>query len=64
VFDLRAEKTLAVSSRARLRGFVDFFNVANSHPSEIITRTTGPNLLRPVVILAPFTARIGFRLLW
>jgi hypothetical protein len=47
-----------------VRGFVDFFNIANNHPSESITRTTGLNFLRPSLILAPFTARIGFRVVW
>ncbi len=50
--------------RARVRGFVDFFNITNSSASETITRTTGANYLRPANILAPFTTRVGFRFLW
>jgi hypothetical protein len=48
----------------RLRGFIDFFNITNSHASETITRTTGSTFLRPANILAPFTTRLGFRFLW
>lgn len=64
VFDVRFEKTVELTGRARLRGFVDFFNITNSHASETITRTTGLNYLRPANILAPFTTRVGFRFLW
>jgi hypothetical protein len=64
VFDIRAEKTLNFGDRIRVRGFFDLFNIANSHASETITRTTGLNYLRPSAILAPRTARLGFRFLW
>lgn len=64
VFDVKAEKTFSFSDRMRLRAFVDFFNITNSHASETITVTTGPNYLRPTAILAPFTTRLGFRFLW
>ena len=64
MFDIRAEKTLNVGQRIRLRGFFDLFNIANSSAAETITRTTGTNYLRPTAILAPRTARVGFRFLW
>jgi hypothetical protein len=64
VLDTRFEKTLELTGRTRLRGFLDFFNITNSHASETITRATGVNYLRPSAILAPFTARVGFRFLW
>jgi len=64
VFDVRAEKTVNFGSRSRARLFVDFFNLTNSHASETITQTTGANYLRPAAILAPRTARLGFRFLW
>ena len=55
VFDVRAEKTLQLPGRMRIRGFIDFFNITNSHASETITRTgsssCGPR--HP----APFTTR-------
>jgi hypothetical protein len=64
VFDVRAEKTVELVGRLRTRLFLDFFNITNSSASETITRTTGANYLRPANILAPFTTRLGFRLLW
>ena len=64
VFDVRAEKTLTVAPNVKLRGFFDLFNITNSHASETITRSTGSNYLRPANIVAPRTARIGFRFLW
>jgi hypothetical protein len=64
VFDVRAEKTLDITANVKLRGFFDLFNITNSHAAETITRSTGANFLRPAAILAPRTARIGFRFLW
>ncbi len=64
VFDTRFERTFSVTNRVKFRGFLDFFNITNSHSSETIARTTGSNFLRPTAILAPFTSRVGFRLLW
>jgi hypothetical protein len=64
VFDVRAEKTVEMGPRLRARLFIDLFNITNSHASESITRTTGANYQRPANILAPFTTRLGFRVLW
>ena len=64
VFDFRAEKTVNFTDRIKTRLFLDLFNLTNSHASEAITRTTGANYLRPANILAPRTARLGFRFLW
>ena len=64
VFDTRFERTFSVTNRIRFRGFLDFFNITNSHASETINRSTGASFLRPTAILAPFTSRVGFRLLW
>ncbi len=64
VFDVRAERTVNFTDRIRTRLFLDLFNITNSHASEAITRTTGANYLRPANILAPRTARVGFRFLW
>jgi hypothetical protein len=64
VFDVRAEKTVNVTDRARFRLFLDIFNIANSHASETISRATGPGYQKPSAILAPVTARLGFRFLW
>ena len=64
VFDIRTEKTVNLIGRTRIRPFLDLFNITNSFKSETITRTTGANYLRPANILAPVTARVGFRFLW
>jgi hypothetical protein len=64
LFDVRAEKTIELGSRARVRAFADLFNITNSHAGEEITVQTGANFLRPTAILAPRTLRLGFRFLW
>jgi hypothetical protein len=64
VFDLRAEKTLDLTNTIKLRGFFDMFNLTNSHASETISRATGLGYQKPSAILAPRTARLGFRFLW
>ena len=64
VFDVRAEKTATLHARMRLRMFLDLFNLANSHASETISRATGTGYQRPAAILAPRTARVGFRFIF
>jgi hypothetical protein len=64
VFDIRAEKTVTFTGRMRARLFLDLFNLTNSHASETVSQATGPGYLKPSAILAPRTARIGFRVLW
>ena len=64
MLDLRTEKTINLKSRTRLRAFLGLFNITNSHASETIVRSTGTSYLKPSAILAPFTARVGFRFLW
>ena len=64
VFDVRGEKTLAFTDRIRTRLFLDVFNITNSHASETISRATGTGYQKPSAILAPITARLGFRFLW
>jgi Carboxypeptidase regulatory-like domain len=64
VFDVRAEKSVTLTSRIRLRAFVDAFNLTNSHASETIGRATGLAYQKPTAILAPFTTRVGFRLIF
>jgi hypothetical protein len=64
VFDVRAEKQLTFGSRVRLRLMFDAFNLANSHASETISRATGLSYLKPSAILAPRTARLGFRFIF
>jgi hypothetical protein len=64
VVDLRAEKTFNTGGRTKIRGFLDLFNITNSHASESITVATGNSYLKPTAILAPITARVGFRFVW
>jgi hypothetical protein len=64
VVDLRAERTVPIVDRLRARLFLDLFNITNSHASETISRDTGTGYLKPSAILAPFTMRLGARILW
>ena len=64
VVDFRLEKTIKLAGSMRLRGMFDLFNIGNSHASETIGRATGISYLKPTLILAPRTARLGFRLMW
>jgi hypothetical protein len=64
VFDTRVEKTIDITSTVKLRGFLDLFNITNSHAAETINRSAGLQYLKPTAILAPRTMRIGFRFLW
>jgi hypothetical protein len=64
VFDVRAEKNVEITSRIRTRLYLDLFNLTNSHASETIGRATGTSYQKPTAILAPFTARVGFRFIF
>ena len=64
VFDVRAEKSLTLGGRVRARVALDAFNLSNSHASETIGRATGTAFRKPTAILAPFTTRLGFRLIF
>jgi hypothetical protein len=64
VFDVRAEKSINFSPRLRIRVYADAFNLANSHASETISRATGLGYQKPSAILAPRTARLGFRFIF
>jgi len=64
VVDFRLEKTIKLAGSMRLRGMFDLFNIGNSHAAETIGRATGISYQKPVLILAPRTARVGFRLMW
>jgi hypothetical protein len=64
VFDARIEKTFKFVHNLQFRGFVDLFNMTNSHASETIGRATGISYLKPTLILAPRTLRLGFRMMW
>ncbi|MCC7124013.1 MAG: carboxypeptidase regulatory-like domain-containing protein [Acidobacteria bacterium] len=63
VFDIRAEKSITFGP-ARLRVFVDGFNLLNAYAAETISATTGPAFQTPTAVLGPRTGRVGFRLGW
>ena len=64
VVDLRVEKTVSLGPQAKVRLFLDGFNLTNRYAAETITTTAGVNFQQPTAILAPRTARIGARLIW
>jgi hypothetical protein len=64
VFDVRTEKSLRLGDRVRARVALDAFNLSNSHASETIGRATGTAFRKPTAILAPFTTRLSFRLIF
>jgi len=64
VVDLRVEKSLNLGGDAKVRLFLDGFNLTNKYAAETITTTAGANFQQPTAILAPRTARVGVRLLW
>jgi len=64
VVDVRVEKTVRFGRAARVRLFVDGFNLFNSYAAELISVATGPAFQRPTAVIAPRTGRIGFRFMW
>jgi hypothetical protein len=63
VFDLRVEKTVPLGP-AKVRLFLDGFNLTNAYAAETIITLAGPTFQQPTAILGPRTGRIGFRLIW
>jgi hypothetical protein len=61
VLDLRVDRAFTLGHGAKLRGFVDLFNLTNTNAAESRTVTTGSAYLRPTAVLAPRTLRIGAR---
>jgi hypothetical protein len=64
VLDLRTEKVVNLGDAARVRLFLDVFNITNQYAAETIGIATGTSFLRPTAILAPRVARVGFRFIW
>ncbi|MEP6893263.1 MAG: carboxypeptidase-like regulatory domain-containing protein [Gaiellaceae bacterium] len=64
IVDLRVEKTVPLGHAAKLRMFVDGFNLTNHYAGETIITTAGATFQQPTAIVAPRTGRIGFRLVW
>ena len=62
--DVRVEKTVNFGHVAKVRLFLDGYNLTNSYAAQTINVTTGPSFQNPTSILAPRTGRIGFRFIW
>ena len=63
VFDVRAERTFSFGERVRLRALFDFFNLSNS-PARRRSAARLAWVPEPAAILAPLTARVGFRFIF
>jgi hypothetical protein len=63
VIDVRAEKAFRIR-RARVIGFFDVYNIANTNAEQSLTTSSGSSWLRPTVITGPRILRIGSRLEW
>jgi hypothetical protein len=62
--DVRVEKTVNFGHVAKVRLFLDGYNLTNSYAAQTISVATGSAYLNPTSILAPRTGRIGFRFIW
>jgi hypothetical protein len=64
VVDLRVEKTVNFGNAAKVRLFLDGFNLTNRYAAETINTRAGGSFQQPTAILGPRTGRVGFRLIW
>jgi hypothetical protein len=64
VIDVRVEKSVNLGSQAKVRLFLDGFNLTNKYAAETISYATGSAFQAPTAILGPRTARIGLRFIW
>jgi hypothetical protein len=64
VIDLRVEKTVKLGDVAKVRLFLDGFNLANAYAAETIANLAGANFQQPTAILGPRTGRVGLRFIW
>ncbi len=64
VVDLRVEKTVKLGNAAKVRLFLDGFNLVNAYAAETIITTAGSTFQQPTAILGPRTGRVGFRFIW
>jgi len=62
--DIRVEKTVNFGHAAKVRLFLDGYNLTNSYSAQTISVASGSAYLNPTSILAPRTGRIGFRFIW
>jgi hypothetical protein len=52
------------SAKANIIGNLLHGVLVNSYAAELISVATGPAFRRPTAVIAPRTARIGFRFMW
>ena len=64
LLDLKVEKEFLTRSSGRLTAYVEVFNALNANPEQQISWLTGAPFLRPLAIVPPRIARVGFRLDW
>ena len=64
VLDIRVEKTVNFGTAAKVRLFLDGFNMLNKYAAETVTVSSGTLYLQPTAILGPRTGRIGARFIW
>lgn len=64
VFDIRTEKAFSLNASAKLRVFLDAFNLNDNHAAEVSKWATGATFLQPTAIVAPRVARVGVRFEW
>ena len=61
--DLRIERSIRMK-RGRISAFLDVFNCLNANPEQNAIWSSGPSFLRPLTIVSPRIARIGFNVDW
>ena len=64
LLDVRMEKDIWRAGSWSLTPFLDVFNALNANPEQNLSWETGATFLRPLVIVPPRIARVGFRLEW
>ena len=64
VVDLRVEKTVKLGNAAKVRLFLDGFNLTNAYAAETIVTLAGTTFQQPTAILGPRTGRVGLRFIW
>jgi hypothetical protein len=63
LLDMRIDKTMSTKT-GRVVLFVDVFNCLNANPEQNVVWSSGPSFLRPITIVPPRIARLGFTLDW
>ena len=64
LLDVGIQKRISLPGGCQVGGFLEIFNVLNSNAEQNVNWASGPSFLRPLTIVPPRIARIGFRLDW